>query len=220
MRTRVVEIEATVRRDVGKSAAKRLRAAGQVPAVLYARGREPVAVALDESRFRRALPEGAWYSTPLRVLLKGAAGGDTSSTAMIKEVQRDWVRERILAIDLHAVSLDEPVHVQVPVRVVGESAAMRRGGIVEILLHEVPVEALPTEIPEYLEVDVTEAEFHEHLRVRDLAVPPQVKVLAAPEEAVVVVMPPAKLEEEVAPEEAVPAEAPEVVEQQEVPEQE
>ncbi len=220
MRTRVVEIEATVRSDVGKSAARRLRAGGQVPAVIYARGREPMPITVDESRFRRAVPEASWYSTPLRVALRGAAGGDASPTAMVAEVQRDRIRDRILSIDFHAISLDEPVRVGVPVRVIGESAAVKRGGIVEVLMHEVPVEALPTEIPEHLDVDVTNAEFHDHLRVSDLVVPPGVKVLASPDEAVLVVAPPAKPEEEAPAAEAVPTEEPEVLQQQETEEQE
>jgi large subunit ribosomal protein L25 len=216
MRTKVIEIEATVRTEVGKSAAKRLRAAGQVPAVVYARGREPVPITLDEVRFRRAIPEGGWYSTPLRIVLQGAAGEDTSPTAMVTEVQRDRIRDRILAIDFHAISLDELVHAQVPIRVVGESAAVKQGGIVEVLMHEVTVEALPTELPDYLDVDVTNTAFHDHLRVSDLLVPPGVQVLTSSEEAVLVVAPPAKLEEPVA---AVVTEEPEVLQQQEIPEQ-
>jgi large subunit ribosomal protein L25 len=215
MRTKVIEIEATVRTEVGKSAAKRLRAAGQVPAVVYARGREPVPITLDEVRFRRAIPEGGWYSTPLRIVLQGAAGEDTSPTAMVTEVQRDRIRDRILAIDFHAISLDEPVHAQVPIRVIGESAAVKQGGIVEVLMHEVTVEALPTELPDYLDVDVTNTAFHDHLRVSDLLVPPGVQVLTSSEEAVLVVAPPAKLEEPVT---AVETEEPEVLQQQEISE--
>jgi large subunit ribosomal protein L25 len=215
MRTKVIEIEATVRTEVGKSAAKRLRAAGQVPAVVYARGREPVPITLDEVRFRRAIPEGGWYSTPLRIVLQGAAGEDASPTAMVTEVQRDRIRDRILAIDFHAISLDEPVHAQVPIRVIGESAAVKQGGIVEVLMHEVTVEALPTELPDYLDVDVTNTAFHDHLRVSDLLVPPGVQVLTSSEEAVLVVAPPAKLEEPVT---AVETEEPEVLQQQEISE--
>jgi large subunit ribosomal protein L25 len=217
MRTKVIEIEATVRTEVGKGAAKRLRAAGQVPAVVYARGREPMPIALDEARFRRAIPEGGWYSTPLRLVLQGAGGGDAGPTAMVTEVQRDRIRDRIVAIDFHAVSLDEPVRAQVPIRVIGESAAVKQGGIVEVLMHEVAVEALPTELPDHLDVDVTKAGFHDHLRVGDLLVPPGVAVLASPEEAVLVVAPPAKVEEPVA---AVETEEPEVLQQQELPEPE
>jgi large subunit ribosomal protein L25 len=217
MRTKVIEIEATVRTEVGKGAAKRLRAAGQVPAVVYARGREPMPIALDEARFRRAIPEGGWYSTPLRLVLQGAASGDAGPTAMVTEVQRDRVRDRILAIDFHAISLDEPVRAQVPIRVIGESAAVKQGGIVEVLMHEVAVEALPTELPDHLDVDVTNAGFHDHLRVGDLLVPPGVEVLVSPEEAVLVVAPPAKVEEPVA---AVATEEPEVLQQQEIPEPE
>lgn len=217
MRTRVIEIEATVRTEVGKGAAKRLRAAGQVPAVVYARGREPVPIALDEVRFRRAIPEGGWFSTPLRILLQGATEGDNSPTAMVREVQRDRIRDRILAIDFHAISLDQPVRAQVPVRVIGESAAVKQGGIIEVLMHEVTVEALPTELPDSLDVDVTDTNFHDHLRVSDLLVPPGVQVLVSPEEAVLVVAPPAKVEEPV---EVVETEEPEVLQQQEIPEQE
>ncbi len=210
MRGAQIELTAAVRPEIGKSASRRLRRQGMVPAVVYGRGREPVAVAVEEAALRRALPEPSWHSTVIRLRIAGlpdrtGAEEDSEPTVMIKEVQRDLVRRCLLSMDFHRISLRESIHTQVPVVAVGQSPGVKVGGILEHLAHEVVVECLPTDIPDHLEADISQLEIGHSLRVRDLPAPPGVKIVASPDDVVLVVAPPARVEEVapvVAPEEA------------------
>lgn len=215
MRAEQVELAARVRSEVGKQAAKRLRAGGEIPAVVYGRGQDAQPIALEAAAFSAAIPEGAWYSTLVKLRIEGAKGAGASANAMVKEVQCDIVRRRVLSVDFQRVSLRETVHTTVPVVHVGESRGVRQGGVLEHLIHEVAVECLPTQLPEHLEADITRMEIGDSLRVRDLAAPPGVKIVTDPEEVLIVIAPPVRLEE-VAPAEAVPGAVVEEVEEPEV----
>ncbi len=215
MRAEQVELAARVRSEVGKQAAKRLRAGGEIPAVIYGRGQDAQPIALQAAAFKAAIPEGAWYSTLVKLRIEGAKGTGASPNAMIKEVQCDIVRRRVLSVDFQRVSLRETVHTTVPVVHVGESRGVRQGGVLEHLIHEVAVECLPTQLPEHLEADITGMEIGDSLRVRDLAAPPGVKIVTDPEEVLIVIAPPVRLEE-VAPVQAAPGAVVEEVQEPEV----
>jgi len=214
MRTKQHEIPAAVRTAVGKSAARQLRAQRRIPAVVYGRGMEAIPIAVDEAVFSQAVPEVAWFSSLFQLRIEGLKEGDDSPNCMIKEVQQDLVRQRLLSIDFHRVSLQETIHAQVPVLHVGESPGVKQGGILEQLLHEVAVECLPTAIPDHLEVDVSSLEISDSARVGDLSAPEGVKLITPAEEVVLVVAPPQQVEEEPVAEE----ETAEVVEEREEPE--
>ena len=196
MRSHEVEIPAETRSQVGKTAARRLRSQGKIPAVLYGRNRAPLPLAVDARAFSHALHETQWYSSLIRLRIEGLLEGDPNPMAMIAEVQRDPARRALLSLDFHQVSLAESVQVHVPVIHVNQSPGVRKGGILEHLMHEVVVESLPTNIPDHLEADIGGLEIGDVLRVADLQAPPGVTVVSDPDEVVVVVAPPVVVREE------------------------
>lgn len=195
MRAEQVELSVSVRTEVGKTASRRLRASGKIPGVVYGRGHEAIPVAVEEALFASAVPETHWFSRLINLRIEGAKKRDAQPTVMIKEVQRDLVGRRLLSVDFRRVSLAEAVQTQVRVVVVGESPGIKRGGILEHLTHEVTVECLPTEVPDHLEVDVSAADIGDSLRVRDVRLPEGVKMASPEDEVLVVVAPPARVEE-------------------------
>ncbi|MGD0110613.1 MAG: 50S ribosomal protein L25 [Armatimonadota bacterium] len=195
MRGQQIELSVKSRTDVGKTAARRLRGQGRIPAVVYGREMESLPVSVDAVEFARALPETAWYSTLLRLKVEDGGAAELSPTVMITEVQRDPVRNRLLSVDFHSVSMRERLHTQVPVIHVKQSPGVRQGGILEHIMHEVLVECLPSDIPEHLEADISGLGIGDALRVRDLVVPEGVKVLSPADETVIMVIPPVKMEE-------------------------
>lgn len=202
-------LEVDARGERGKSAVRKLRRAGRVPGVLYGRGMEPLAISVDARALEAALQRLAGANVLLDVVIREDSQVRTE-LAMLQDVQRDVLTRRILHVDLHRISLTEKVYTRLPVRLKGEAPGVREGGILEFLRHEVEVTGLPTDLPEHLELDVSQLALGDSLHVRDLKVPPGVTVLTPPEETLVTVLSPA-----VAPEEA-PAAAEEVPAQPEV----
>jgi large subunit ribosomal protein L25 len=194
-----------VRSQVGKIPTRRLRARGQIPAIVYGRGAEPVPVAVDEGAFARALSPAAWYHTLIQLDIREAeesrsrgveeSKSESRPAVMIAEVQRDLVRRKVISIDFRRVSLREKVHTHVPIRHIGDSPGQKVGGIIDQVMHEVMVECLPTEMPDHLEVDISGLEIGDSVRVREVVAPPGVRVLAPEDEVVIVIAPPVRVEE-------------------------
>jgi len=195
MRTKQIEMPATVRSEVGKGPARRLRAAGKIPAVVYGRTMQSLPVSVDGADFARLVPESAWLSTLIRLHLEGAKKADARPTVMIREVQRDLVRRVVLSIDFHRISLRETVRVHVPVVHVGESPGVKQGGILEQIMHEVEVECLPTMLPDHLVADISELNIGDTLRVKDVTPASGLRIVSPEEEVVLVIAPPVQVEE-------------------------
>jgi large subunit ribosomal protein L25 len=195
--------ELTIRKrdGIGKGPARRLRRAGQVPAILYG-GASPVNVAVAPKDVLRLI-QGHEGSTQLfRVTLEGTA---EAKMAIIRDMQFDPVSDDLIHVDLQEVAMDRAIQVTVAVHAVGESIGVKETqGILEMVLREVRVSVLPANIPAFLEADVSNLAIHDVLTVKDLKVPEGVRILNDPNQAVVTVAPPAA--EEVA---AVPGAAPE-----------
>lgn len=183
-------LEAVKREGRGKNEANRLRAQGKIPAVVYGtrkdganRGALPeaVAVAVDPKSVLRILHSDSGANTLINLTLDGAA-----SRVMVKEYQLDPVTHALLHADFYQLAMDKAIVVTVPIRVVGEAKGVKlQGGIIDFVTREVEVESLPTDIPEHIEVDVSELSLHESLRVRDLAQGPKWKAVTDPETMIV-----------------------------------
>ena len=195
MRSEQIEIPVVVRTETGKKAARNLRTEGKVPAVLYGRGTEPLPLAVDQKTFCTLLPETAWYSTLLRLDIEGGDVDDRKPTVMIKEVQNELLRTELLSIDFRRVSLQESIEAPVPVTHVGQSPGVKVGGILDHMLHEVIVYCLPSDLPEHLEVDISELEIGDAIRVRDIVTPPNVELRSREDDVVLLIAPPVKIEE-------------------------
>jgi len=205
-----VTLEVSRREKSGKEIAKKLRAAGKVPAVVYGGHKEPVAIEVDRKAVSELVQKGE-HGVRSIFLLK-MAGTDQQRHAMIKDIQIDPISRRMTHIDFVRVVMDEVVRVTVPVHVVGTAAGVKEGGILDWQVRDLHVECLPNAIPDKIDVDVTALGIHEYQRVSDLKLPEGVKVLEDPERVVVGVTHARAevVEAAAAPTEAAPAE-PEVI---------
>ena len=169
-------------RGIGKGEAHRIREEGSIPGVLYGHGVQGLPIRVNAREFGRVLGTGAGRNNLVELQLDG-----DKHTAMIKEIQQDYLRSVPLHVDFYRISLSETIKAVVPLVIVGAEVVVKEGGIVEHQLHEVEVECLPTDIPEHIEVDVSRLRVGHHLTVADLKVPAGVAVLNDPVETVVVV---------------------------------
>lgn len=190
-------LKAEVRTETGKGPARRARAAGRVPAVLYGPALEPVAVFVDGRELTHALHT----ESGLNVLINLELDAGRRYLTIPKAVQRHPVRGTLLHADFMNIARDVKIRAQVPIHLTGESPGVKQGGVVEHHLWELEIESLPTEVPPALDADVSRLGLGEHLRVFDILPPPGVEILTPPEEIVVSVVEPQMLRVEAAPEE-------------------
>lgn len=160
-----------------KNAARRVRRAGQIPAVLYGAGHEPVAVEVDPKQISRILFSESGHNTIFDVQL---GEGKSSSKAMIVDWQREPIKDQLIHIDLKRIALDKSLKVSVPIRLVGVAVGVKtEGGILDQVLREVEIECLPANIPSHIDVDVSNLGLHQVLRVSDLPHSEKIKFLEA-----------------------------------------
>jgi large subunit ribosomal protein L25 len=180
------KLAAENRADAGKGAARRLRAAGRVPAVLYGHGSKPKSLSIDARDLSHALRTDAGVNVLLELQV-----GRTRHLALAKEIQRHPVRGTYTHVDFILVRRGEKVHVSVPVHLVGEAPGVREGGIADQDLYQVNVEAEVTAVPDAVEADISGLRIGDVLRVADLKAPEGGTILDDPEASVVSVVPPA-----------------------------
>jgi large subunit ribosomal protein L25 len=211
-----VRLEVVEREHKGTRESRRLRKQGLIPGVLYGRS-APHAISVPERELRRVLTGDSGLHAILDVVLQGQK---TTHPSILKEFQQDPVKGRLIHIDLQEVRLDQPITAIVSVTLVGaeDSPGVREGGVVSQVNREVNVEALPMEIPEHLDLDVSGMQIGDTLRVADLQSPEGVKLLDDAEGTVLatLTLPTREVEPEEVPEEA--AEGVEGVEGEEAPE--
>lgn len=188
-------ITAEPRAERGSRAVRRLRKEGQVPGVLYGHKREPVVFKTSEREFRAALKQG-------HQLFDLAFGGD-SIPVMVKDQQHHPVRGGFTHIDLVEVNLKEKVQAPVPVELHGveESPGVVEGGVLEQVARELTIEALPTEIPDSLHIDVSTLVMNATLTLADAKVTPAVTIIEDEDTVIASITPPSKVEEPVVEEE-------------------
>jgi len=188
-----VKLEVRARESRGSADSRRLRREGLVPGVLYGQGKEPSAICVPERELRRVLTGSAGLHAILDVVVAGDGGRPKPS--VLKDYQQDPLRGTVTHVDLQEVRLDQPIHAQVVVNLVGEAAGSREGGVLSQVAREVNVEALPMEIPEALDLDVSEMHVGDTLRVADLRVPDGVTLLDDEETVLATLTPPTRAEE-------------------------
>jgi large subunit ribosomal protein L25 len=161
-----VKIEVQERERRGSADARRLRRDGLIPGVLYGRGKKPHAISVGERELRRALTGPAGLHAILDVVL---AGQKTTHPSILKDYQADVLTGRLAHIDLQEVRLDQPIHAQVVIELIGEAQGAKEGGVLSQVTREINVEALPLEVPERIEVDVNDMQMGDTLRLADVA---------------------------------------------------
>ncbi|HLW16092.1 MAG TPA: 50S ribosomal protein L25 [Actinomycetota bacterium] len=198
-----VALKAEVRQERGKGPARRLRAAGKVPATVYGRGMDAVAVTVDARELDHTLSTDAGAN----VLIDLKVGSDTHLT-LARALDRHPIRGTILHVDFLKIARDVAITVDVPVHFDGEAKGVKEGGVLEHHLWQLHVECLPGNVPERINIDVSAMDIGSIIRVSDVRVPDGVTVLNGEEEIIVTCVVPQilKVEEEVPAEEAVAAE--------------
>jgi large subunit ribosomal protein L25 len=183
-------LEAAARESFGKNEARRTRRQGRVPGVLYGGGREATPISVDPRALLKILHSESGANT--LISLKLAGSGD--ARVLVKEFQLDPVTHQVLHADFYRVAMDRMLEVTVPVTIKGEPKGVKQqGGILEFVRREVVVSCLPADIPEHIEVDVSELMMHQGIRVRDIATNPKWKPMTEGDAMLVhVIMPKAE----------------------------
>jgi large subunit ribosomal protein L25 len=189
-------LEAVKREGRRKNEANRLRASGKMPAVFYGPGKggkagDALAVTVDPKAVLRILHSDSGANTLINLKVDGR-----ETRVMLREYQLDPVTHQLLHADFYELAMDKAITVTVPIVLKGESRGVKQqGGLLDFVTREIEVECLPTDIPEHIDVDVTELMLHQSIRVRDLPGSPKWKAISEGDTMLVhIVMP--KVEEE------------------------
>ncbi|MGZ5423417.1 MAG: 50S ribosomal protein L25 [Candidatus Aminicenantales bacterium] len=186
-----IVVKTEKRQGLGSNAARRLRAQGFVPAVLYGESMETLPLVLSKKDIVQILRLESGENTIFKVAVDADA-----YDAMIKEMQIDPSTDELLHVDLIRIAMDKPIRVTVPIVHHGEPFGVKtEGGFIDFVTREVEVECLPKDIPESLEIDISELHIHQAFKVEAMPVPAGIKVLTDPNTALVLVSLPHKEEE-------------------------
>lgn len=162
-----ITIVAEPRAERGKNAARRARAGGRIPAVVYGAGKDATAVSVDPKEIDRILFSGTGHNTIFSLNING----QDKAHVMIVDWQHDPIKDRLLHIDLSRIDLRKKLTVKVPVHTQGEPKGVKQqGGLMEIVTREIEIECLPNDIPERFTVDVTELLIGQNIRAADVPV--------------------------------------------------
>jgi large subunit ribosomal protein L25 len=172
--TQVQAVEVEARQDFGKNAARRLRRAGRIPAVVYGGGGPSIPVAVDPKEILQILHSESGHNAIFTLEIRGKA----PARVMIRDWQTEPVHGHLLHVDLVRIARDTKLKLKVPVHIAGEPVGVKvQGGILEFMLREVEVECFPDDIPERFVAEVSGLELGKNFRVADLPVDPKVKIL-------------------------------------------
>ena len=176
-----ITIVAELRSKRGKNEARRLRAAGRIPAVIYGAGKESTAVSLAPKEIDGILWSGTGYNTIFNLEVPG----EETVPVMLADWQHDPVKENLLHVDLSRVDLTKPLETKVPVKLIGEPRGVKvQGGLLEVVRREVRVECLPNNIPEFFEVDITDLMIGDNLRANQIELGKGITLISKPERVI------------------------------------
>lgn len=169
------------RSKVGTTSAAALRREGKIPGVVYGHGTEPLHVAFEAKAFDDLMHHGGRTG-----LLTLTLDGRKSDTALVREVARNPVTRKVVHVDLQRVSEHEAVRATIPLVTVGTSRGVRDfGGVMDVIVHEIEIEGPVDELPDHLEIDVSDLGIHQHASAGDIKLPAGFKLLEAPDMIVV-----------------------------------
>ncbi len=176
------------REGSGKNFARSLRREGRVPAALYGPEREPKSVSVALADIQRLLRENTGSNIMLALDIDGAGAG--SDKSLIRQMQRDPVRGDILHLDFHQISMNRPINLTIPIHLNGIADGVKNeGGVMQQIIRELEISCLPTNIPDSLELDVTNLGIQDSIHVSDVTVE-NATILADPQRTIVIVSPP------------------------------
>ena len=183
------KLEVDIRKEQGTSAARRTRLRDKVPAILYHSGVEAIPLSMDKKSLYKALRTGQ--------MIFEIVVDKKSQFVLLKEVQYHPVTDEVIHVDFQKVKEDEKISLEVAIRSAGESQGVKLGGILVQLLNSVTIKCKPSEIPEFLEIDVTDMEMNTNLFVKDIILPKDVEMITSEDIAIMSVQEPKEEQEEV-----------------------
>jgi large subunit ribosomal protein L25 len=204
-----VTLKVNARTDTGKGVARKLRADGILPAVIYGHNEEPMPVYLEHNKLAATMRQAEGEKLLINLNIDGV---DSGRKALIKDIQRDPVSSKILHVDFQHISMDEKIKIEVPVKIEGIAEGVKTfGGIMSWNIRKILVSCLPSDIPDKITVDVSAMKIHDSYHVKEIKAG-KFEILDDPEETIVSIIPPTLVKEAVAAEgeEAAPEAAPEV----------
>lgn len=179
-----VELKANLREEKGKELNKKLRNAGMVPGVVYRKGEATISLKIDSKSLAKALHTDAGENVIIKLFVEGDKK-KKERIVVIKEIQRHPVKDTLAHLDLNEISLTETLKVKVPLTAKGEALGVKQeGGVLQHVMWEVEVECLPTNIPDKIEIDITNLKIGETLSIKDVPLPAGVKIMEDPESIV------------------------------------
>jgi large subunit ribosomal protein L25 len=180
-----IAITAIPRTSVGKGSSRRNRRDGRIPCVIYGPDIDPISLSIDEREFRRAIKSSAGGASIFDVDVEGK-----KNKALLREIQRDPVTSRVIHVDFHAIAMNKPINIMVPLHFIGIPVGVKTdGGIMNTTMRELEVSCLPTDIPEHIEVNVEELGIGDSVHVRDLEVS-NARILSEEQRTIVVISAP------------------------------
>jgi large subunit ribosomal protein L25 len=190
----LIELKTKIRTTTGNGPARRLRVSGQIPAVLYGPKTEPVLLSVDKSDLELLFKKGGIGQVVLNLVIQ--KNGETlTMPAMIKELQIHPVSRNFIHVDFYEIKMDQKITAKIPVITTGKAKGVEAGGILQIIRRELEVECLPLEVPESIEVDISDLDIGDSIHVGQIHVEGEVEFLEEDDYTVVTVSSP-KMEEE------------------------
>lgn len=179
------QMNVELRSKTGKGVSRQLRGADKVPGVVYGKGMDPMAVTIDYRDLQAALA-GKGGQNNLITLVGG--GSLDQSMAIIADLQRDAIKGTYRHVDLHCINMNEKLRITVPVVLKGTANGVKEGGLLDFAHHELRVECLPADIPDQIEIDVTDLAIAHSIHVSEISLPEGVKILDNPKTPVVSIL--------------------------------
>lgn len=178
-------LSATLRSDTGKGVARKLRQNGEIPAVIYGHGREPQSLTINAREFDRLIKSVSAGSTVIELDLAG-----TPARSLIREIQRHPFKKQVMHVDFQEVVAGETITLKCPIVYIGTPIGVRvDAGILDQIMHELTIEALPSNIPDHINIDISELHVGKSLHVSDIVLPAGVKVMDDAGTTVAIVQP-------------------------------
>ncbi len=176
-----INLKATVRQEKGKSAMKKLRHGGRLPAVVYHRGESPVEISLEAKEFSRIARSAGGENILINLTIDKDKKGK-ARPVIVKEIQHDPVRRDILHVDFNEISMNEKLTIDVEIVAIGEPIGVKQdGGMLDHALRMIKIQCLPADIPKHIEVEVSGLALNQSIHVSDLKLSDKIKVLNDPD---------------------------------------
>lgn len=178
-------LNAKLRERTGKTGSKNVRKDGLIPAILYGKDMDPLSLSINPNELKTALDTDAGINTLLELKIENMKENSKKILSLIKDYQVDPITSQTLHIDFHSIDIDEKIEVTVPINLIGRSAGEKEGGMLEHVLREIELICLPSNIPNSIDIDISELNIGDSIHISDLSLDKDVETTRNEEEMIV-----------------------------------